>query len=282
MKGIYICVVLIAISLFANAEVTIDARGYDWQKYTVQEKEQLIGMVYHQLGIDNVQYPLQETLGALNTYYMIALKKAKQEPEKYDADFFLKEKCSKLIEDIIKKAKEGTGQDIGQKLSPNGKQIVFIREIRISPITSFTGWVPGDYDEVWTMDAYGRNKRCIITNNYSPNQDMDNYLGSFDNLHWSPDGQYIYFLCQNSASNAILYRANRDGANIKRLSHGHGISGVVGGSPEDEYYGYILVDMKKYSENQPNRWVSVLLTSDGKEITEIKDVEAFWKEHKKI
>ena len=38
-------------------------------------------------------------------------------------------------------------EDHGHKLSPDGNQIIFIRDIKPCPITPDTGWVPGDYDE---------------------------------------------------------------------------------------------------------------------------------------
>jgi len=172
------------------------------------------------------------------------------------------------------------GKDYEPKLSPDGKQIVFVRLMKDCPYTSDTGWFPSDYDAIWSMDAEGNNQRCIVKNNYSEKQDMDYYLGDFNSMCFSSDGKFIYYLCQNSASNAILYKAKSDGTNIKRLSHAHGIGGVVGGSPEDEYYGYIMVHMKKYSENQPNRWVTVLMDSEGREIKEIDDIDRFWSEHR--
>lgn len=154
-------------------------------------------------------------------------------------------------------------------LSPDGQSVLFVNYKHGCPWTEDMDWFPIDSDDLWLMNADGSKKRCIVKNNYSKDADMNNYLGSFEDLHWSPDGKYIYFLCQNCASNAILYRANADGANIKKLSHAHGIGGVVGGNPKDEYYGYILVHMKKYLQDQPNRWVTVLMTPDGKEVKEI-------------
>lgn len=174
------------------------------------------------------------------------------------------------------------GQAYEQKLSPDGKQSVFVETIKDCPYTSDTGWFPSDFDEIWSIEADGSNKKCLVKNNYSKNKDMDNYMGSFDSLYWSPDSKYIYYLCQNSSTNALLYRTNRDGSNIKKLSYAHGIDGVVGGSPKDDYYGCIVVFMKKDPEGQPNRWVTVLIDSEGGEIKEINDLDEFWKEYKKV
>ena len=168
-------------------------------------------------------------------------------------------------------------------VSPDGKQSVFIKEVKECPYTPDTGWFPSDYDEIWAMNADGTEKRCIISNNYAVGQDMQNYLGSFDSLCFSPDSKHIYFLCQNSATNALLYRANADGTNIKQLGSAHDISGVVGGDPEDTYYGCVVVHSKKVVEGQDSySWVTLLLSADGMEIKEIDNIDEFWSQHSKV
>lgn len=172
-------------------------------------------------------------------------------------------------------------EDFGHKLSPDGTQSIFIRYIKTCPITPDTGWVPGNYDEIWAMRADGTDQRRLVKNNYSLNQDMTHYLGSFDSLPFSPDGNKIYFLCQNCTTDAILYSANADGSNIKRISNAHQID-VIGGNAGDEYYGYLVAGIRKSQGAEPIRWTVVLLDAGGNEIMEIEDVEAFWKEHKKL
>ncbi len=172
------------------------------------------------------------------------------------------------------------GRDYEPKLSPDGKRIIFIRAVKDCPFTEDLGWFPLDFDEVWSVNIDGSNERCIIKNNYSEKPDMNNYLGCFDDLNFSPDGKYIYFLCQNCASNAVLYRANSDGTNIKRLCSAYEVD-VIGGNPEDEYYGYIVAGVKKNQEDTGvYKWTSVILDSDGNEVREIDDLDGFWKHYK--
>jgi hypothetical protein len=171
-------------------------------------------------------------------------------------------------------------------VSPDKTQIVFIREVKECPYTSDTGWFVFDYDEIWAMDANGLNQRRLIVNNYLDMLDddgklvlsrMNDFLGSFGPVYFSPDSKHIYFLCQNSASNAILYTANVDGSSIKKLGYAHGLAGIIGGSPQSQHYGCIVAYMKKSVEGQPYKWVTVLLSPDGKEIKEIspEGVEKF-------
>jgi hypothetical protein len=75
--------------------------------------------------------------------------------------------------------------------------------------------------------------------------------------------------------------ANSDGSNIKRISNAHQLD-VVGGNPKDEYYGYLVAGIRKSQGVKPIRWTVALLDDEGNEVTEIEDIEAFWKEHKKL
>ncbi|MBU0743990.1 MAG: hypothetical protein KKE11_01270 [Gammaproteobacteria bacterium] len=167
------------------------------------------------------------------------------------------------------------------QISPDAKQIMYIKHTKECPFTENDPWFPADFDEIWSMNIDGSGNKCIIKNNYVLGQDMQYYLGSFGSLTFSPDGKYIYFLCQNCAVDAILYRANSDGSDIDRLTNAHQLD-VIGGHPEDEYYGYLVAGMRKSSGAEPIKWTTVLMDSDGKEIKEINDLDKFWTQHKKI
>lgn len=175
-----------------------------------------------------------------------------------------------------------TDHDYEQNLSPDGKQVIFVRAIKTCPYTPETGWAPADFDEIWSVDINGANQRCLIKNNYSEQQDMEYYLGSFNSLTWSADSKYIYFLCQNCPTNAILYKVDRDGSNIKKLCYAHGISGVIGGNMMDEFYGYLVLHVKKYNGDDPTRWVTILMNPEGKEVKEIENLNDFWAKHKRL
>lgn len=170
-------------------------------------------------------------------------------------------------------------EDYEPKLSPNGQQVIFIRYITKCPITPDTGWLPADYDEIWSMNVDGSNKKCMVKNNYSAKQDMNNYLGSFGSLHFSPNGKKIYFLCQNCVTDALLYTANADGSDVRKVTNAHQLD-IIGGSPKDEYYGYLVAGKRK-SSNEKINWTLVLLDPEGTEIKEIDDPDDFWLNHTK-
>jgi Tol biopolymer transport system component len=187
------------------------------------------------------------------------------------------------IKDKTGKNKQLTNKnkDYESKLSPNRKQVIFIRAVNPCPFTEETGWLFSDFDEIWSMDIDGNNQHRIVENNYSEGMDMGNYIGSFGSLNFSPDGKYIYFLCQNCATDAILYKADADGSNIRKLSNAHQLD-VIGGNPKDKYYGHLVAGKRKSSKGEAIKWTVVLLDSDGKEVEEIEDLEKFWLQCKKM
>jgi len=169
--------------------------------------------------------------------------------------------------------------------SLDGRWVVFVKYIKPYLWTSETGWFPSNCDEIWLRDSSNGRERCIIKNNYdqvSQNNDWDNYLGSFDSLYFSPDGKKIYFLCQNSTANALLYMANRDGGNIKRIGYAHQLD-MISGGPDDKYYGFLVVGERRQPEGvTPIDWVMVLRDPEGNEVKEIEDIERFWEAHQRF
>jgi len=57
---------------------------------------------------------------------------------------------------------------------------------------------------------------------------------------------------------------------------------MVGGTPEGEYYGYLVAGVRKSEGAELIKWTMVLMDPEGKEVKEIEDIEEFWKEHKKL
>ena len=207
---------------------------------------------------------------------LLAISACAQEVYEKDQNIYFRDVNNKESQLTFK------GKDYGAKLSPDREKIIFVREIKPCPGTSDAGWMPSDCEEIWAVNVDGSNEHRIIKSNYAENPDMSYYLGSFDSLNFSPDGNYIFFLSQHCAVDAILYRANFDGSNIKRLSNAHQLD-VVGGYPKDEYYGHPVVGIRKLPKGASViKWSVVLMAPDGHEIKEIDNLDLFWKTHKKL
>ena len=174
------------------------------------------------------------------------------------------------------------GMDQEAALSANGDKVIFIRHQQPQ---SYRDNDPGlflnRFDELWSMNVDGSNKRRIINNNYTSSLDMGEYIGNFGSPHFSPDGKKIYFLSQNCLSDAILYMADADGNNVRRISNAHQLD-MVGGDSGDEYYGHLVASIRKSSEIEPIEWMTVILDPDGNETDVIYDLDKFWKQHEKM
>ena len=175
--------------------------------------------------------------------------------------------------------------DVGYfELTTDMKTVVYVKHVKEKPWNQDTGWMPSDFDEIWIRDIETGKERQLIGNNFNEvkeNKDWDNYLGSFDSIYISPDGQKVYFLCQNSTSNAVLFMSDINGENIKRIRGAHQLN-MVGGSDEDEYYGFLVAGVKALEpSDKPNECTSVLFDPNGNMVKEIEDIDSFWNKHVK-
>ncbi|NQT22138.1 MAG: hypothetical protein HQ579_01730 [Candidatus Omnitrophica bacterium] len=96
-------IVLIAIvctCVFAFADVTLEATGYDWVHYNRNEKELLVDVIYKHLNVDTKQYNVEKGIALLNSFLF---------PHNEDGTpnkarkFFLDMKCVDLIYYMISK-----------------------------------------------------------------------------------------------------------------------------------------------------------------------------------
>lgn len=165
--------------------------------------------------------------------------------------------------------------------TPDGRYEIYVKKLYEPDWLKYHGtWQPGDYDEIWIKDLEMGEERLLITNNFDEMgtlADYTQYLGSFGSLHISPDGKKLYFLCQNCTVDAVLYVANIDGMNVRRIHNAHQLD-LVGGEQDDEYFGYLVVG---HRESIPEKilWQVLLLDPDGNKVLEIDDVDEFWTKH---
>lgn len=189
------------------------------------------------------------------------------------------------FKDFFRKVFGKDRNDVGYfELTPDMKKVIYVKHVKEKPWDKDTGWMPSDFDEIWTRDIATGEERQLIANNFNEvkkNKDWKNHLGSFDSIHISPDGQMMYFLCQNSTSNAVFFMADINGKNIKRIRDAHQLD-MVAGSKEDGYYGFLVAGVKAIEPtDKPNEWASILFDPEGNMVKEIKDIDSFWEKHVK-
>jgi Tol biopolymer transport system component len=174
------------------------------------------------------------------------------------------------------------GKDSHAVLSPNGHQVVFVRQVRElkdNPMgfpaddaaIMYAAWSP---DEIWTMDIKDRQPTVLRKSIYE--KDPKKCTGWFYDLNFSPDGKTIYYACQpGSPTTGAIHTMNSDGTGDRWVCWGQSVDVVGDGS---KYHGYLVV-VRKADDGAYD--ISVLMTPAGKEIERISE-EDFWKTHQKV
>ena len=175
-----------------------------------------------------------------------------------------------------------SGKDSHAALSPNGKQIVFVRqvqELKDNPLgvpeddaaMMYASWSPC---EIWTVDIKDKPK---ILRKSTYEKDPKKSTGWFYDLNFSPDGKTIYYACQpGSPTTGAIHSMNSDGSSDHWVCWGQSVDIV--GDKSDKYYGHLVVKRKADDGAYD---ISVLMTPNGKEIEKISE-EEFWKTHQKV
>ena len=178
-----------------------------------------------------------------------------------------------------------SGKDDHPILSPNGQQVIFVRQVQAlkdnpwgmpedDAEMMYAAWSP---DEIWTMDIKDKQPKVLCKSTYE-GRDAKNHTGWFRGLKFSPDGKTIYYVCQPCCPTTWAVHAMRsDGTGDRWVSWGEKVD-VVGGDKSDKCYGYLVVERKADDGAYD---ITVLLAPDGKKIAKISP-EEFWKTHEKV
>ena len=164
-----------------------------------------------------------------------------------------------------------SGKDGDAILSPNKKQIIFVRQAEKSKDSSY---------EIWVVDKNEKKPKILIKNKHKSRGQGEN-AGWLLNLSFSPDGKKIYYVCRSASPTINAVRSvNSDGTGDKWIHWGESVTGI-GGAPTDKYYGYLLV--KRRAEDKIYENVYAVMTPEGKEVELIGALDKwFWEKHQKV
>ena len=182
------------------------------------------------------------------------------------------------------------GKDSAPVLSPDGRQIVFIRQVQAFENNPF-GLPPTDAGitmgywspyEIWTVYLDEMTPKVLIKSHYNPKNSKEN-IGWFTNIIFSPDSKKIYFDgFPGTATTYTIHCANRDGTEERWIHYGNLVNII--NNKNDPYYGYLLIQKRSpygaYEE-------FAVITPEGKEIEtfpideEDKYIKEFWRKHEK-
>jgi Tol biopolymer transport system component len=98
-----------------------------------------------------------------------------------------------------------TGKDYEPSLSANGESVVFVRQTKVASYPSQPKEMQVLESELWLADTSGRQQPRAIFHGFVMPPD-GRPLTSFFGPQVSPDGRYVYFLAEFSATSHALCR----------------------------------------------------------------------------
>jgi Tol biopolymer transport system component len=154
-----------------------------------------------------------------------------------------------------------SGKDSQAALSPDGKQLVFVREIE------------NQNTELWLMDISGQNAHAIVQSHEY--EDVKQNLTGFNNPLFSLDGKAIYFLTTAWATSDAVHVINLNTNKQHFVIDGNSLELV----PFGKYKGYLIVSEHKYHKEGGSYEDFWLVSPKGKAIKSLgeeqEQVDAF-------
>ena len=162
------------------------------------------------------------------------------------------------------------GKDSEMILSPNKKQIVFVRqvqELKDNPYgipetdaeIEYGNWSPY---EIWTIDVNNGESKVLLKSYYKKGVDTKENRGWFYSHDFSPDGNKLYYACQPGCPTThAIHSVNADGTEDKWLHWGESVKVIE--DKEEEYCGYLIV---RRGADDGAYDITVIMTPEGKEI----------------
>jgi Tol biopolymer transport system component len=154
-----------------------------------------------------------------------------------------------------------SGKDSQAALSPDGKQLVFVREIE------------NQNTELWLMDVSGQNAHAIVQS--QAHEDVKQNLTGFNNPVFSLDGKAIYFLTTAWATSDAVHSIDLNTYKQHFVTDGNSLELV----PSGKYKGYLIVSEHKYHKEGGSYEDFWLVSPKGKAIKSLgeeqEQVDAF-------
>lgn len=140
------------------------------------------------------------------------------------------------------------GKDSQASLSPDGKQIVFIREMA------------NKNTELWLMDVTGQNARSVVQTH--EHEDVKQNLSELNNPLFSLDGKSVYFLSAAWATSNAVHQLDLTSNKQRFITDGNSLELV----PAGKYRGYLIVSQHRYHKNGGSYEAFWLISPKGKAI----------------
>ncbi len=149
-----------------------------------------------------------------------------------------------------------SGKDSQPTLSPDGKQVVFVRD------------AANEETELWIMDISGSNAHAIVLNH--EDQDSKKNLTEINNPLFALDGKAVYFQTFAWATSNAIHIIDLNSNKQHFVTDGNSLELV----PSGKYKAYLIVSKHKYYKDKDGSYDDYWLVSPkGKEIKSLGESE---------
>lgn len=143
-----------------------------------------------------------------------------------------------------------SGKDSMAVLSPNDKQVVFVRD-----------------NALWLMDVTGNNAHAIVAN--AENDDVKQHLTELNNPRFSLDSKAVYFLSAAWVTSNAVHVVDLTTHKQHFVTDGNSLELV----PTGKYKGYLIVSKHKYHQGGGSYEDFWLVSPTGKAIKSLGEEE---------
>jgi len=143
-----------------------------------------------------------------------------------------------------------SGNDSMAVLSPDGKQVVFMRD-----------------EALWLMDVTGNNAHAIVVS--ADNDDVKQNLTDLNNPRFSLDGKAVYFLSAAWVTSNAVHVVDLATHKQHFVTDGNSLELV----PAGKYKGYLIVAKHKYHQGGGSYEDFWLVSPKGKAIKSLGEQE---------
>jgi Tol biopolymer transport system component len=147
----------------------------------------------------------------------------------------------------------GSGKDSQPVLSPDGKQLVFIREAQ--------------NNELWIMAVSGDNARPIVIGHND--EDVKKNLTELNNPLFALNGKAVYFLSAAWVTSNAIHKVDLTTNKQHFVTDGNSLKLV----PSGKYKGYLIVSKHKYHKDGGSYEDFWLVSPEGKAIKSLGEEE---------
>jgi hypothetical protein len=146
-----------------------------------------------------------------------------------------------------------SGKDSQPVLSPDGKQLVFVRA--------------SQNDELWIMNVSGDNAHSILIGHND--EDVKKNLTELNNLLFALDGKAVYFLSAAWVTSNAIHKVDLTTNKQHFVTDGNSLELV----PSGKYKGYLIVSKHKYHKGGGSYEDYWLVSPKGKAIKSLGEDE---------